>query len=179
MHAPVDSSPCVARRTNLIYVGPLDFSDGLLTLADAFLAARNHDPRLYLLLVGDGEDREALADLLGDAASFIVVPDRPQLSELVTEADLLVCPNTGAQAAPTIVEAQEIGLPVLAVDGGEAAELIDNGRSGFVVPDDKTALADAIRWLSRRATLRERLATGGRIAAGARHTSGRERIMTA
>ena len=36
---------------------------------------------------------------------------------------------------------------MLAVDGGEAAALIENGRSGFLVPDDQAALADAIRWL--------------------------------
>jgi glycosyltransferase involved in cell wall biosynthesis len=68
---------------------------------------------------------------------------------------------------------------VLAVDGGEAAALIENGRSGFLVPDDPVALTDAIRWLSRRATLRERLATGGRLARGERLPSGRERIMRA
>ena len=68
---------------------------------------------------------------------------------------------------------------MLAVDGGDAATLIENGRSGFLVPDDAAALADAIRWLCRRATLRERLATGGRLAAGTRQASGRGRIMTA
>ena len=75
--------------------------------------------------------------------------------------------------------AQRGGLPVLAVDGGDAAALIENGRSGFLVPDDAAALADAIRWLCRRATLRERLATGGRLAAGTRQASGQGRIMTA
>jgi glycosyltransferase involved in cell wall biosynthesis len=51
-------------------------------------------------------------------------------------ADLLVCPTTSPDTAETITAAQRGGLPVLAVDGGDAATLIENGRSGFLVPDD-------------------------------------------
>jgi len=103
----------------------------------------------------------------------------PGAGRLTGWADMLVCPCTEPDMAPAIRAAQRTGLPVLAVDGGEAAALIENGRSGFLVPDDPAALADAIRWLSRRATLRERLAAGGLLAAGARHTSARGRIMSA
>jgi glycogen(starch) synthase len=50
---------------------------------------------------------------------------------------------------------------VLAVDAGAAAELIENGRTGSLVPPDPVALSAAIVGLARRATLLERLATGG------------------
>jgi glycosyltransferase involved in cell wall biosynthesis len=169
----------VLAHIHLIYVGPLDTQHRVRELAAAFLAARDHDPRLHLLVVGDGPERGWLERNLGHAATFPGELEPAQLSELAWQADLLVCPTTGADTAPTIIEAQNAGVAVLAVDGGEAAALIENGRSGFLVPDDPVALSDAIRWLSRRATLRERLATGGRIAAGDRLPSGRERIMGA
>lgn len=169
----------VLARIHLIYIGPLDQRHRVRELADAFLAARDHDPRLHLLVVGDGTDREWLERHLGHAATFLGELGPSELHELSGQADLLVCPTTAADTATTIIAAQRDGVPVLAVDGGEAAALIENGRSGFLVPDDLVALTDAIRWLARRATLRERLATGGRIAAGVRLTSGRETIITA
>ena len=178
MHLPASGEGVLA-RINLIYVGPLESDHQLSVLADAFISAHEHDPRLHLLVIGDGEERAGLERLLGHGATFAGTLADEQRESLVAQADLLVCPTTGADTAATIIEAQEHGLPVLAVDGGDAAALIENGRSGFLVPDDPRALSDAIRWLARRATLRERLATGGRLAADARHTSGAERIMTA
>lgn len=169
----------VLARTNLIYVGPLDEQHRVRALADAFLAAHDHDPRLHLLVVGEGSERACLERQLGRSATFLGALDEQQLDEFQHSADLLISPTTAADTGATIRDAQLGGLPVLAVDGGEAAALIENGRSGFLVPNDQVALADAIRWLSRRATLRERLASGGRLAAGARHPSGLERIMSA
>jgi len=178
MQLPASGEGALA-HIHLIYVGPLDEQHRVRELAAAFLAARDHDPRLHLLVVGEGAERDWLELHLGHAATFLGSLGSDQLSELAWHADLLVCPTTGPDTAQTIIEAQRVGVAVLAVDGGEAAGLIENGRSGFLVPDDPVALSDAIRWLSRRATLRERLATGGRIAAGERLPSGRERIMGA
>jgi glycosyltransferase involved in cell wall biosynthesis len=202
MNLPVSGEGVLA-RINLIYVGPLDERHRVRELADAFMAARDRDPRLHLLVAGSGSERGWLEHHLGHAATFLDGLDATALGELRAHADLLISPTTEADTADTILAAQRGGLPVLAVDGGEAATLIENGRSGFLVPDDPVALVDAIRWLARRATLRERLATGGRVAAGARllpgaplngeaahgpgaaasavpvHTSEPERIMTA
>lgn len=178
MQVPVSGEGALA-HIHLIYAGPLDEQHRVRQLADAFLSARDHDHRLHLLVAGDGAERDWLERHLGHAATFLGRLDAGQLEELSEQADLLVSPTTAADTAETIAVAQRGGLPVLAVDGGQAATLIENGRSGFLVPDDAVALTDAIRWLSRRATLRERLATGGRLAAGARLPSGPERIMTA
>ncbi|MGH2836565.1 MAG: glycosyltransferase family 4 protein [Solirubrobacteraceae bacterium] len=178
MQLPASGERALA-HIHLIYVGPLDEQHRVRALAEAFLAARDHDPRLQLLIGGDGAEREWLEHHLGHAATFLGPLSATQLSELITQADLLVSPTSGADTAATIVEAQREGVAVLAVDGGEAATLIENGRSGFLVPDDPVALTDAIRWLSRRATLRERLAIGGRRAADERLPSARERIMSA
>jgi glycosyltransferase involved in cell wall biosynthesis len=176
MQLPASGEGSLA-RINLIYVGPLDDAHGVDAMADAFLAAHTHDPRLHLLLAGDGPQASDLRDRLGRSATFVQADCATAVEQRVADADLLICPTTAADAAPAIEAAQLSGLPVLAVDGGAAAALIENGRSGFLVPDDQVAFVDAIRWLSRRATLRERLAVGGRVAAEARKTSGDGRIM--
>jgi len=177
MQVPASGEGSLA-RINLIYVGPLDDAHGVEAMADALLAAHTYDPRLHLLIAGDGPKAADLRDKLGHTATFVEADSATALEQLVADADLLICPTTAADAAAAIDAAQLGGLPVLAVDGGAAAALIENGRSGFLVPDDQISFIDAIRWLSRRATLRERLAIGGRVAAGARHTSDDGRIMT-
>ena len=169
----------VLAHVHLMYVGPLDEQHRVRDLAQAFLAARDHDARLHLLIVGEGSERDWLERHLGGAATFFDRLETSKLGDLAGQAHLLVCPTTGPDIAETIITAQRNGVAVLAVDGGEAAALIENGRSGFLVPDDPVALTDAIRWLSRRAALRERLATGGLLVTGERLPSGRERIMSA
>jgi glycosyltransferase involved in cell wall biosynthesis len=169
----------VLAHVHLMYVGPLDEQHRVRELAQAFLAARDHDVRLHLLIVGEGSERDWLERHLGHAVTFVDRLAASQLGDLAGRADLLISPTTGPDTAETIIAAQRDGVAVLAVDGGEAAALIENGRSGFLVPDDPVALTDAIRWLSRRATLRERLATGGLLVTGERLPSGRERIMSA
>ena len=73
-------------------------------------------------------------------------------------------PDTTATFGRSILEAQASGLPVLAVDAGGGAELIESGRSGCLAPRSAPALAAAIHGLARRPPLRERLATGGLAA---------------
>jgi glycosyltransferase involved in cell wall biosynthesis len=114
-------------------------------LTAAFAIATERDPSLLLTV---GEERAA--------------------TELFKTADLLVCVGADPGAAEAIRRAQALGLPVLAVAGGSAEQLIENGRSGFIVAGNAVSLADAIRWLAHRTPVRERLRTGGLLAAGAR-----------
>jgi hypothetical protein len=114
-------------------------------LTDAFAIALERDPSL-LLTFSDGM----------------------VATELFKTSDLLVCLGRDPAATSAILRAQQLGLPVLAVGGESAEQLIENGRSGFIVSGGAVPLADAIRWLAHRAPVRERLRTGGLLAAGAR-----------
>jgi glycosyltransferase involved in cell wall biosynthesis len=151
-------------RVNLLYVGPLDYQQGAGSLADAFLIAHDRDPRLHLVLAGSGPDEDLLRHHVGHTATFLGHLEGEPLAQAFASADLLVCPTTLDGCAHPILEAQASGLPVLAVGDGGAAELIEPGRSGCLVPPGTVALAEAIKWLARRATLRERLSTGGLLA---------------
>ncbi len=108
-------------------------------LSEAFELARDRMPQLHLV-PASGDPR------------------------VYATADLFVFAQDGDAYCQPIIEAQASGLPVLAVESGGAAELIESGRSGCLVPADAQALATALIGLARRATLRERLATGGLLA---------------
>jgi glycosyltransferase involved in cell wall biosynthesis len=152
------------RRINVVFAGGLTAGKGVGLLADAFLLAHERDPRLHLVLAGSGPEEDSLRGRLGAAATFLGRLDPDGLARTLASADLFVLPSACETCGQTVLEAQASGLPVLAVDAGGAAELVENGRSGFLVEPAPAALAEAMRWLARRATLRERLATGGLLA---------------
>lgn len=62
-----------------------------------------------------------------------------------------------------IVEGMAAELPVIATDGGGAREIIENGRTGLLVPmGDARALAEALRQLLAEPERARRLAAAGR-----------------
>jgi glycosyltransferase involved in cell wall biosynthesis len=69
------------------------------------------------------------------------------------------CPNV-------ILEAMACGRAVVATDAGDAPHLIDNGKTGFVVPrEDESALSSRIATLLEDRDLCRRMGEAGRIKA--------------
>jgi glycosyltransferase involved in cell wall biosynthesis len=149
---------------NVVYAGGLTAHDGIDLLAESFLIARDHDPRLHLVLAGQDPVPQILRVRLGAAATFLGHLGPDALSRVYASADLLVLPNRTDPFGQAILEAQASGLPVLAIDAGAAAELIESGRSGCLAPVDPGAFSSAIRGLARRGAVLDRLATGGLLA---------------
>jgi glycosyltransferase involved in cell wall biosynthesis/predicted metal-dependent phosphoesterase TrpH len=156
---------------NVLYVGRLSREKGIDLLAEAFLIARDLDPRLHLILAGRGPEEEALRRRLGSAATFLGWVEGDRLAQVYASADLFMFASTTDTFGQVILEAQASGLPVLAVDAGGPAELIEDGRSGCLVAPDPESLAAALRGLARREAIRERLATGGLLAVAERSWS--------
>jgi glycosyltransferase involved in cell wall biosynthesis/predicted metal-dependent phosphoesterase TrpH len=155
-------------RFNVLYVGRLSKEKGIDLLAESFLIARDHDPRLHLVLAGRGPEEETLRRRLGSAVTFLGWVEGDRLAQVYASADLFMFASTTDTFGQVILEAQASGLPVLAVDAGGPAELIEDGRSGCLVAPDPESLAGALRGLARREAIRERLSTGGLLAVAER-----------
>jgi glycosyltransferase involved in cell wall biosynthesis len=145
----------------VLYAGRLTKEKGLDLLADAFLRALLHDPRLRLRLAGGGPEEEALRGRLGDAAEFLGWLDGDALARAYADADLFLFASETDTFGQVVLEAQASGLPVLAVDAGGPRELIEHGQTGLLAPADAAALADGLLTLAARPALRERLAVEG------------------
>ena len=61
-------------RINLLYSGSLGAGHGLELLIEAFLRARNREPRLHLVLLGDGEAWMTVGRRLGGAGTLLGAP---------------------------------------------------------------------------------------------------------
>jgi glycosyltransferase involved in cell wall biosynthesis len=156
-------------EVRVLYAGRLAREKGLDLLADAFLRARERDPRLHLLLAGGGPDEGWLRERLerglnaggpeGDAlpATFLGWLDREQLAQAYASADVfLFCSRTDTYGQ-VIAEAQASGLPVVAVAEGGPASLVRDGQTGWLCPPDAESLAGAVCQLAASRFLRERL----------------------
>lgn len=145
-------------------VGAMLPGSGFADLLDACARLRKDGIAVQAVLVGDGPEANALRariDRLGLTGIASIEPWQP-LSEIVTRCDALVQPSTHDQLVPAVLEAMGSGRPVVAVAGGGITELVQDGRTGLLVPaSDPAALASALAGLLAD---RERLRTLGRAA---------------
>jgi len=104
--------------------------------------------RLRLVIIGDGALRGPSLDLLAqaDALDLAWLPgERTDIPELMRGLDVFVLPSLAEGISNTILEAMATGLPIVATRVGGNPELVDEGRTAFLVPaDDPEAMAAAI-----------------------------------
>jgi glycosyltransferase involved in cell wall biosynthesis len=152
----------------LLYVGRLDREKNLDFLLDA--VARVGASRARLLLVGRGTQAAALrrrAAALGLAPRIDfrggVPPDR--LPAYYQAADAFVFASTTETQGLAVLEAMACGLPVVAVRASGVEEVVVEGVSGLLVPEDPAVFAAAVTEVLEDPDLAAKLAAGGRDAA--------------
>ncbi len=134
-------------------------------LLRGFAQAAQSRTDLRLLLVGDGPSRaalEALAEQLGvhRRVHFAGYQARPQ--DYLPLMDLFALTSRSEGMPLTVLEAWAARVPVVATRVGGLPRLIDDGRTGWLIPAfDPAALAAAMRKLLTDAALRERLILAG------------------
>lgn len=114
-------------------------------------------PEAHLVLAGDGPLRAELEELAASVAPgrvhFQGVVADPR--QLLAAADVLICTSATEGMAGCLLEAALSGLPVVATQVGSAAEVVDDGTTGRLIPvDDAAAGAEALEdVLARAATM--------------------------
>jgi glycosyltransferase involved in cell wall biosynthesis len=107
-------------------------------------------------LIGDGPLHGALVGMC-ERAGVELLGARPDVAELLRRGDLLVFPSrpAGEGLPGVLVEAGLTALPVVATDVPGVRTIVDDGRTGLVVPeDDLPALVEATGRLVRESDLR-------------------------
>ena len=117
---------------------------------------------------GEAYERQlrALAQELGIADRVIFTGFRPDVPEMLQLLDVVA--HTSIDPEPfgrVIAEAMAMRRPVIASRAGGPTEIIDDGRTGFLVPPgDDEALADRLITLLENPSLAERIAEAGYTA---------------
>ncbi len=131
------------------FVGRLSAAKGIDTLLDALpLLDARLGRRAQVALVGDGEHRatlmsEVAARGLQDRVHFLGA--RSDTPALYSAFDVFCLPSRVEAFPMVVLEAMACETPVVATDVGDVARILDDGRSGRVVPmDHPAALAAAL-----------------------------------
>jgi glycosyltransferase involved in cell wall biosynthesis len=134
---------------------------GIDTLLDAMPRVLEACPAAWLVLVGDGPQRgalEAQARRLGVAGRVVFAGYQERVPEVMAAFAVKVLPSPVEPFGNVILEAMAMGKPVVASDAGGAREILEQGRTGLLVPpSDPAALADAIVGLLRDPAARRRI----------------------
>jgi sugar transferase (PEP-CTERM/EpsH1 system associated) len=140
-------------------VGRLEPIKNQMLLAQAFVRLVRSDPpgaqRLRLAIVGGGPLAGQIEAVLRDAglAERLWMPGAcGGIAQLLHGFDCFVLPSLSEGTSCTLQEAMATALPIVATDVGGNAQLLENGRCGWLVASqDADAMARALESIFRAA----------------------------
>jgi glycosyltransferase involved in cell wall biosynthesis len=156
--------------------GRLATEKNVAVLVEAFAQAAARDPRLRLVLVGDGPAAEATASRAAapDLAGRVALPGRlPRLDALaaVAGADIFAFASQTETQGLVLAEALTVGLPVVALAGPGVEDSVRDGLDGMVLrpdargDDPARALGEALAALAGDSKRRRAMAAEARQGA--------------
>jgi glycosyltransferase involved in cell wall biosynthesis len=160
----------------IIYTGRLLRGKGLEDLITAFRLIAAAEPSAHLVIVGSGEGHLSVEPALHAAtqaeplAARVTFAGRVDaVEDWLRASDVFAFPSIFEALGIALVEAAACGLPAVASRTGGIVDVVDDGRSGVLVPTgDISALWTALHRLVTDADLRREMGAAAREVALAR-----------
>ena len=129
-------------------VARLEAEKGHRTLIDAWPEVLAAVPNAWLLVIGEGSERDALeaeAASLGVSERVVFTGRREDVPAVTAALDVAVLPSYREAQGLSVLEAMALSRPVVASNVGGIPEMIEHGVTGLLVPpNDCDALAAAL-----------------------------------
>lgn len=156
-------SDAIEEEGNLVlFFGRIHEYKGLEYLIKAEPLITKEVPDARIVIAGAGEDFKKYEDMMGDRRDkFIVhnyrIPYR-EGAELLQRSSVVVLPYVEASQSGVVPTAYGFKKPVVVTDVGSVPEVVEEGKTGFIVPPrDAEALARAVVTLLRDEKLRKQM----------------------
>lgn len=151
----------------LVYIGRVGREKRLTNLKPILQSLLSRGIPARLCIVGDGPQTSELQEIFSDTpTTFLGSFQGSALSEAFASGDVFVMPSDSETLGFVVMESLASGVPVVASQAGGLIDLIDDGKSGFLVPtNDTSTFAEKIELLYQNPTLRNQMGLQGRITA--------------
>jgi colanic acid/amylovoran biosynthesis glycosyltransferase len=160
-----DSRPLVVLTVaRLVHEKGLDYA----IQAVGKLLDRNPSLNVRYHIVGQGPLENSLKKLvdklnLNEKISFLGAMVQEEVLQEMRLADIFLLPSVEEALGLVLMEAQAIGLPVVATDVGSVSQVLKKGKSGFIVPArDANGLADKLLYLIEHRGIWRQMGKSGR-----------------
>lgn len=143
----------------IVTIGRLIEKKGIEYAIRAVAQVVENYPKIEYSIIGDGWLKQELQQLiislhLENKIKLLGWKTQPEIVKILEQSHIFIAPSVtakdGNQDAPvnTLKEAMAMGLPVIATFHGGIPELVQDGVSGFLVPErDGNAIAVQIQYL--------------------------------
>jgi len=147
----------------LLYVGRFTNEKNIPELIKAVSVLKKD---IQLFLVGEGEDREKLENLikkekLEGKVKFLGTLDSKKIYNAYVDSDIVVLPSKTECFSSVLLESMATGKPIIASDIPGTRSVIKNNYNGLLVKPTPRNLAKAIEKLIANPQLRKKLARNG------------------
>ena len=129
---------------------------------------KNPNLALKYYIVGEGPLEESLKNLVKElklegVVKYLGSMDQMQIAKEMSKAHIFLLPSISEALPVVLMEAQAVGLPVIATNVGSVAEVVVDGKSGFLVPErDVDALAERLGYLLEHSEIWPKMGSYGR-----------------
>lgn len=181
IHSSIDpdkfkrSAPLIpSAKLRLLTIARFVEKKGIIYLLDALAKLRSSGVDFEYLLIGDGPFRESyyqkIKDLKLESCVKITEPvNQEKIKNSLENCDIFILPCIIASSgdrdilANVLKEAMAMEVPVITSRISGIEELIDDKINGWLVPEkDSPALVNAIDYLSKNPSLRDKIGRAGR-----------------
>ena len=153
-------------RFVVLFVGRLIDSKGIPELFDALGIAIKKDPKVTLVVVGNGPMEEFVRDrcaVYPQNSVFVGSVDDETLLELFVASDLHILPSWAEAYGVICAEALACGVPSVVTRTSGCSDLIIDGVNGLLIePRNSGAIADSILKISLNSALHARMKESAR-----------------
>lgn len=128
---------------NIAIVGRLSHEKGVDYALKIMEVVLRSEPKAMLHVIGDGKEMSTLkklASTLGISKSVIFHGFTNNVEELLLECSMLIMTSRWEGFGLVLLEAMKLQMPCISFDHIAANEIINDGQSGFLIPDMNTEL---------------------------------------
>ena len=143
------------------FVGRVVLEKGIDIFTEAFLRAREGNPALRALVVGEGPERAAFAQKLPGGV-FLGHQEGESLARAYASADIFFNPSITETFGNVTLEAMACGLPSICAAAAGSKSLVEDGVTGFLATPNATGFAEQLAVLGADGERRRRFGAAAR-----------------